>query len=328
MEYKDYYKLLGVSRTATEKEIKSAYRKMARKYHPDATGGDDEKFKDLNEAYEVLKDPQKRRRYDSLGADWKHGSRFEPPPGWNTGRGAGGGPYQQQVNMEDLFGQGGFSSFFESMFGGGAGPQGDPFGGYSGHPNQQARQHHAHRQQQYQEPPTQPVEMNLPLTLEEVMTGCEKAVSLPHKGQSVTVNIPQGVKVGTKIRLANQGQRTPTGRFGDLHMLVSYKKHPTYAVENGIDLVADIAVPVATLVLGGQVTVPVLKGGSVSVKVPAGSQGGQKLRLRGQGLPNKGKAMPGDLFVRLLAKIPKELTAEQRTHYEALKKIDEAVKLD
>lgn len=315
MEYKDYYKVLGVDRSASDKEIKSAYRKLARQYHPDATGGDDEKFKEINEAHEVLKDPEKRRRYDSLGANWKHGSRFDPPPGW-------GGGGHQQVNMEDLFGQGGFSSFFDAVFGGGFGgsqgfpPGMDPFGQH--HAQQQAYQR-AQQQRQYYEPQPQPVEMTLPLTLEEVMSGTEKSVFLPHKGQSVNVTIPQGVRPGTKIRLANQGQRTPSGRFGDLYMMVEYKPHATFKVEKDIDLMTDVSVPVFTLALGGDVTVPVLQGGSYSVKVPAGAQGGQKLRLKGQGLPNKGKAMPGDLFVRLVAKIPKELTPEQRKHFEALR---------
>lgn len=317
MEYKDYYQLLGVSRSATEKEIKSAYRKLARQHHPDSTTGNENKFKEINEAYEVLGDADKRRQYDALGSNWRHGSRFEPPPGY--GRGGSGGFHGQTVDMGDLFGQGGFqggggdfSSFFESLFGAGMGGNMGGQAGFDPRMQQQPR-----RSTRQQAPPVHPaIEQRLPLTLRQLAQGGEQKVTVLSTGKAVSVRIPVGVAEGKKIRLKGQG---PRGE--DVLLIVAYANDETFIREgsgSSAQWLIDCRVPYSTLLLGGDVSVPTLKN-PVTLTIPAGMQAGQKMRLKGQGLDTNGTV--GDLYVRVLPMVPKTLTEEQQGLMNQLKAV-------
>lgn len=307
MEFKDYYELLGVDRNATQKEIKSAYRTLAKKHHPDANGGDDSKFKDLNEAYEVLKDADKRQRYDSLGSNWRHGSQFDPRDmGGFGGFGGGGG---QHIDIEELlrqqgmggggFGNSGFSSFFDMMFGGGMPQQGMGGGGMP--PHMRAQHGHPHSQAHHQAPPT--IEQRLPLSLETVARGGAQTIVVQATGKRLTVNIPQGIGHGKKIRLGGQG---PYGE--DVFLIVNHQKHPAFWLE-GDTLHTKAPVPLSTLVLGGSHTLSLLTGGNVDLSIPKGAQTGQKMRLKQQGMP-LGNNNTGDLIVTLQAAIPKTVPPE------------------
>ncbi len=277
MQYKDYYQILGVPRTASEEAIKKAYRRLARKYHPDVSkeANAEERFKELSEAYEVLRDPDKRSAYDQLGANWKAGQEFRPPPGWQQHhefRGGGG------------FGGGAFSDFFESLFGD-LGIGGRRRGFQQAGEDQQAR---------------------IEITLEEAYHGVTRTlqVQIPEvdvRGHGVTrrkslnVRIPPGVGNGRKIRLAGQGAPgMGGGASGDLYLEVRLLPHPLYQVE---DKNITLTLPLAPweAALGAQVQAPTL-GGTVSLNISANSQSGQKLRLRGRGLPG---SPPGDQYVVL-----------------------------
>ncbi|MDH4379032.1 MAG: DnaJ C-terminal domain-containing protein [Vampirovibrionales bacterium] len=325
MEYKDYYQLLGVSRSASEKEIKSAYRKLARQHHPDSATGNENKFKEINEAYEVLGDAEKRRQYDALGSNWRHGSRFEPPPGY--ARGGSGGFHGQTVDMGDLFGQGGFqggfgggagnsdfSSFFESLFGAQAGMG----GGFDPRMQQQARRGGRQQAGQQAPQPSPVIEQRLPLTLRQLAEGGEQKVTVLSTGKAVSVRIPVGVAEGKKIRLKGQG---PRGE--DVLLIVAYANDETFIREgsgastySGAQWLIDCRVPYSTLVLGGDVSVPTLKN-PVTLTIPAGMQAGQKMRLKGQGLDTNGTV--GDLYVRVLPLVPKTLTEDQQELMSQLK---------
>ena len=308
LQYKDYYKILGVPRTASAKDIKAAYRKLARQYHPDINPGAEEKFKDINEAYEALGDADKRKRYDNLGSSWRDGARFEPPPGYEGMGGFGPG-------MQDQ-GFGGFSDFFDVLFGqmGGMemGSTGNRF-----RPGRAAQQRYARARSarsaagRAAPTPDEPAQ-TLELTLEEVARGAEKTVRLASTGKTVTVTIPKGVAAGAKIRLAGEGP----GR-SDAYLTLAYRPHARFEVD-GAHLTLEQAVPVPDLVLGGELAIELLNGDRVTLTLPPGAQSGQLLRLKGQGLP--AKAGPGDLRVRLKAAIPKSLSPEARAHYEALQR--------
>jgi len=278
MQYKDYYQILGVPRTASDEAIKKAYRRLARKYHPDVSkeANAEDRFKELSEAYEVLRDPDKRSAYDQLGANWKAGQEFRPPPGWQQ---------HPEFRGGDGFGGGSFSDFFESLFGGlGIG------GGRRGFQQAGADQH-----------------ARIEITLEEAYHGVTRTlqVQIPEvdvRGRGVTrrkslnVRIPPGVGNGQKIRLAGQGAPgIGGGASGDLYLEVRLLPHPLYQVE---DKNITLTLPLAPweAALGAQVQVPTL-GGKVRLNIPANSQSGQKLRLRGRGLP--GSPPPGDQYVVL-----------------------------
>jgi curved DNA-binding protein len=313
VQYKDYYEVLGVSRSANDAEIKSAYRKLARKYHPDINPGGTEQFKELNEAYEALKDPKKRKLYDSLGSNWRQGERFNPPPGFDTA-GMGG----------DM---GGFSSFFDTLFGGGSG-QGfsgggvnieDLFGG--GRPgSRQQRGQYGQQQQsrssarQQQQPVV--VEQPLLLTLEDVLTGAQKEILTP-TGKRMTVTVPKGVRPGQKIRITNEGGYGQAQK-GDLLLVIQYKNHSHFEFEDD-GLTYNARVPVPVLALGGTIPVKTLSGIEMTVSVPEGTQPGSLMRLKEQGLPAKDGQSTGDLLVRLKGEIPKVLSDRERTLYEELK---------
>lgn len=318
VEYKDYYSILGVPKNATDKEIKSAYRKLAREYHPDVNAGSDEKFKDLNEAYEALKDPEKRKLYDSLGSNWRQGQNFTPPPGFEG---------WQNVNMGDMGGMGGFSSFFDILFGGGMGggggfsSQGFPGGGaagyedlFSGMRGGTGRGQRAGARSQAQPAEQLNIEEDLYLDLEEVDKGVSKEVVTPSR-KRLTVNIPKGVKEGGKIRLAGEGHQGHRGR-GDLLLVVKYRKHPKFKFEDE-SLVYEAAVPVPDLVLGAEIKIPTLSG-DLSMKIPAGTQPGRLMRLKGQGMPGKDGKTVGDLLVRLQASVPKHPSDRELELYKEL----------
>jgi DnaJ-class molecular chaperone len=335
MEYRDYYDVLGVSRTATEKDISQAFRKLARKYHPDTHPNDAEaekRFKEVNEAYQVLSDAEKRKKYDELGRDWERISQQQ-----DFSR-----QYRQAPHSED------FSDFFETFFGGGGG-----FGGYSGGGGFGGYEdlggifggagRRAHRED---------TRIELPVSLQDAFNGARRTITFDQnevcpecdgqgriitgRGRSrvatpcprcggrgslsrrrtLTVSIPAGVTDGKQIRLAGEGDSSGTT---DLYFVVRLQTHPFYRVE-GNDLHCDLPVMDYEAVLGGEVKVPTLSGSWLTVRLPAETQNGKRLRLKGQGLPHLKGAGRGDLYVSIKVQIPTGLTEEERGHYEALAK--------
>ena len=332
MEFKDYYQTLGVAKSASDKEIKQAYRKLARKHHPDVNPGDksaESKFKEINEAYEVLGDADKRRKYDELGANWRMyeqaqqaGQGFGGFGGANPFGGAGGGAWNINVGgpggyrtmseeeMHDLFGtEDPFSDFFKTFFGGG-GPR------EAGTRGRQAR---APRTQKGRD-----IEHEVELTLEEAYHGATRRISIKQGGhaRSVDVRIPAGVKDGSRVRAAGEGESGANGgASGDLYLRVRIKPHPIFE-RDGNDLRAKVAVPVTTAVLGGEALVPTITG-SVRLKIPETTQSGQVFRLKGHGMPSVGRPDErGDLYATVEVQLPRSLSKDQRQHYEALAKLE------
>jgi curved DNA-binding protein len=300
VQFRDYYQTLGVSKNATQEEIKSAFRKLARKYHPDTAKDKksaEERFKEINEAYEVLSDPEKRKKYDAYGANWQQGG-FQPPPG-------GGGAYEgfpggfKEGGVEFHFGGTGFSDFFEQLFGGARRRGGRGFMGYD-----------------FEEPPIhgQDVEADILVTLEEALHGSTRQISFRRgasgKAQTYTVRIPKGVREGQRVRLAGQGESGGGGgQAGDLYLRIKFEKHPYFNV-SGSDLYYDLEIPVWQAVLGGDAEIPTLDG-RAKLHVPPCAQNGQKFRLSGRGLPRKGGER-GDLYAVVLPVLPRELSSHER----------------
>ena len=310
VQFRDYYETLGVSKTATDEEIKSAFRKLARKHHPDVAkdkASAEEKFKQINEAYEVLSDPAKRQKYDQLGADWNQpGGGFQPPPGWRPQRRGGGASPFGDGGVEFEFGGTGFSDFFEAFFGGGRGQAG--FGG-GGFPRTGAAAERG-----------SDVEADIMVTLEEALHGSKRTVSLRRssdsKVETYQVRIPRGVHEGQRIRLTGQGEAGARGgKRGDLFLRVRIARHPDFTVE-GSDLVHEVDLAPWQAVLGTELHVPTLEG-NVRLKIPAGTQGGQRLRLRGRGLPNASGSR-GDLYVLINLRVPKKLGEREREIWQQL----------
>ncbi|QKT03143.1 DnaJ domain-containing protein [Ectothiorhodospiraceae bacterium 2226] len=303
MEFKDYYQVLGVPREATQEDIKRAYRKLARKYHPDVSkeANAEARFKELGEAYEVLRDPEKRAAYDRLGANWRAGEDFRPPPDWDAGfefrGGFGGGP------------GGEFSDFFDTLFGAGSPFGARPGGARRGGFAMRGEDHHA----------------KIRVSLADAYRGAERTVSLQAPAvdglgrvktntRQLRVKIPAGVSEGGRIRLAGQGHPgVGDAPAGDLYLEIAFEPHPLFRAE-GRDIHLTLPVTPWEAALGAKVPVPTL-GGTVDMNVPAGAQSGQKLRLRGRGLPGK---PPGDQYVTLQIAIPQADTAEQRRFYEEM----------
>ncbi len=316
MQFKDYYQTLGIAKTASQDEIKSAFRKLARTHHPDMVkpkerAAASEKFKEINEAYEVLGDPEKRRQYDTLGADWEQGART--PPGWHQRtagagrRGAGAGGFGGPGNVEFNFGGTGFSDFFEAFFGSG-GRQANPFAA--------GRAAGASRGVD--------VEADLAVSLEEALHGARRKITFQRQGhppQTYEVTIPAGVREGQRIRLGGQGEAgIQGGPAGDLYLNVRLAPHPDFQVD-GADLRYDLDLPPWRLVLGGEETVPTMEG-SAKLKLPPGSQPGQRFRLKGRGMSKPGGGR-GDLYVTLSVEIPKTLTPKEKELWQALAQEEE-----
>ncbi|HVF88748.1 MAG TPA: J domain-containing protein [Blastocatellia bacterium] len=324
VKFKDYYELLGVKRDATEDQIRQAYRKLARKHHPDLNPGDkqsEERFKEINEAYEVLSDGEKRKRYDQLGANWKNGADFNPPPGWG------------QVNVEygdlsDVFGGGGFSDFFETLFGGG---------------RTSARQTQRPRGRSRSQ--GKDTEAELSISLEDAHRGGIQRISIQGarpcpacEGKGTTggvvcatcrgagqvmsprtldVKIPPGARDGSVIKLARQGEPGQAGgEAGDLFVRLRIKPHALFSV-SGDDLTVELPVAPWEAVLGASVEVPTIEAKSIEMKVPAAAQGGQRFRLRGQGLSKRGGGR-GDQYVKLRIVVPGNISDREKRLYEEL----------
>jgi curved DNA-binding protein len=305
MEYKDYYKILGVERTADQESIKRSYRKLARKYHPDVSKEADaeEKFKELNEAYEVLKDPEKRAAYDQLGANWQAGQDFRPPPGWDQGFEFHGGGYTQ-VDPEH------FSDFFESLFGRGrfGGGRGFSQGGRSARRGENT---HA----------------KILIDVEDSYQGATRTITLRHselsadgrpqiRERSINVKIPKGIAPGQQIRLSGQGEAGFGGaEAGDLYLEVEFKPHALYHVD-GKTVYLDLPVAPWEAALGATVRAPTPIG-PVDLRIPPNSHAGSKLRLKGRGLPAK---EPGDLFVVLQIALPPADSEAAKNAYQQMEK--------
>ena len=310
MEFKDYYEVLGVDKSATQDEIKRAYRKLARKYHPDVSDLADaeEKFKQLGEAYEVLKDPEKRAAYDQLGANWQAGQDFNPPPGWDAGFEFSGGGFTDGDASS-------YSDFFEALFGqgfrrgrAGGGAAG---GAYGGGYQMRGEDHHA----------------KVLIDLEDAYNGATRTITLQSptvdesghvvtKKRTLNVKIPKGVKQGQQIRLAGQGSAgIGGGPAGDLYLQIEFKPHTIYRVD-GRDLSFDLPVAPWEAALGAKVKAPT-PAGTVDLKIPPGSKSGSKLRLKGRGIPGN---PPGDIYAVLQIVAPKPENDTQKQLYEQMQK--------
>ena len=268
MEYKDYYQILGVARDVSKEDLKKAYRKLARKYHPDVSKETDAeaKFKELGEAYEVLKDPEKRAQYDQFGSNYKNGQSFTPPPGWG-----------QQGRRGGFDANSNFSSFFESMFGGGG------MGGGGGRENFYAK--------------GEDVNAKITISLEDAFHGAKKTIRRPSGSTetgTLNVKIPAGITSGKKIRLSGQGRAGMGGSAGDLLLEINIATHAHYRLD-GKNVILDLPIAPWEAALGAKVTVPTLAG-KINLTIPAGAKSGQKMRLKGRGLPGK---EPGDQIVNL-----------------------------
>lgn len=291
MAYKDYYKILGVNRNADEKEIKKAFRKLARQYHPDRNPDDksaEEKFKDINEAYEVIGNAENRQKYDQFGSDFR---RYEQMGGGGFGDFMGGG---QNVNIDDLFGGGGMGDIFSQMFGMGGGPN-----------------------------RTQPLrrdsEQEIEITLEEAYEGSQRTM-VDDQGNRFTVKIPKGSKTGTKVRLRGKGSSG-----GDLYLVIRVRPNAVYTRDDEDEktLYRTVEVDSLTAILGGKVAVETLKGTGFLTILP-GTQGGKRFRLRGRGMPDlRQNDRYGDLIAEIQIRVPRELTDKERDLYEQLRDLRE-----
>jgi len=333
VQYKDYYEILGVSRTANDAEIKKAFRKLARQYHPDVAKDKkkaEERFKEINEAYEVLGTAETRKKYDQLGANWKAGAEFRPPPGWEQFSGARtgqrGGPGGAEYEFQ--FGGTGFSDFFEQLFGSRRGGSGRSAGF--------AEEDFAERGRD--------IEGDIMVTLEEAMRGSFRSVNVRRsvvcdncnglgrrgahacsvcggsgsvpKAETYQVKVPPGVTEGQRLRLAGRGEvGSRGGGAGDLFLRVRLARHPDLEVE-GHNLIYEAGVAPWEAVLGANISVPTLDG-RVNIKIPPGTQNGQKLRVRGRGLPKR-EGEKGDMIVVTRIEVPDQVTDSERKVWEQL----------
>jgi DnaJ-class molecular chaperone len=312
MEFKDYYNVLGVKRDASADEIKKAYRKLARKYHPDVNQSNaaaETKFKEINEAYEVLSDPEKRKKYDQFGADWNRYQQTGGTDGFDWGRYVNqpGGVRVDFGDLNDL-GDTGFSDFFETLFGGMGGAQ-------AGFGQRSAGTGRARRGQDYE----QPVE----ITLEEAYSGTPRQLRVQQEGQqqvrTLNVKIPTGIDNGDKVRVAGEGgPGLNGGPRGDLYLVVKVLPHPRYERE-GQTLRLRVPVDLYTLILGGDVRIPLLSGKTLTLQIPANTPNGKTFRVRGQGMPKVGQPeQRGELYVVAEAQLPTHLSPQERELFEEL----------
>ena len=302
MEFRDYYEIMGVDRNATQDEIKRAYRGLARKYHPDISKEPDAeaRFKEMGEAYEVLKDPEKRAAYDQLGKNYKAGQDFTPPPGWDAG-------FEFSGDFGGAAGAGSFSDFFESLFGRGGFGRGEAQGGGF---HMRGQDHHA----------------KILIDIEDAIHGASRTISLQvpevdqqghvhTRNRTLNVNIPRGVRQGQQIRLAGQGAPgIGQGGNGDLYLEIAFRPHSFYHVE-GRDIYLDLPVAPWEAALGATVKVPT-PGGAVEMKIPPGSASGRKMRLKGRGIPGK---TPGDFYAVLRISLPQADSDRARALYQQMK---------
>jgi curved DNA-binding protein len=312
MEFKDYYSTLGVSKSASQDDIKKAYRKLAMKYHPDKTKGDksaEQKFKEINEANEVLGDPEKRRKYDQLGKNWRqyqeHGGSqggFDWSQYANTG-GNGGGQthYTFEGDLGDLFGSSGYSDFFDMLFGSG-------FGGSSRHSSRRTASVRG-----------QDLQAEMQITLEEAYKGSSRIFEL--NGQSIKLNIKPGIPDGHTLKLAGKGSPGVSGgQAGDLLITIKILKDSVFE-RKGDDLHANVNVDLYTAVLGGKVSFKTFKG-NVKIDITKGTQNGKVMRLQKMGMPIYGKGNSfGDLYLKVIIKVPQKLTSKEIKLFEELKKM-------
>jgi curved DNA-binding protein len=337
VQYKDYYEVLGVPRTASDTEIKKAFRKLAREYHPDVAKNKkqaEEKFKEINEAYEVLGDAAKRKKYDELGPNWSAGADFRAPPGWESF--GGGRPFSQRgprgQEYEFHFGGTGFSDFFEQLFG----SKGGRAGGFG--------RGGAVDEEDFAAERGRDVEGDIMVTLEEAMRGSVRSVSVRHgipcehcggtgqraghvcnvcggtgqiaKTETHQVKIPAGVTEGQRLRVAGRGEAgAGGGAAGDLYLRVRLAKHPDFEVQDH-NLIYEADLAPWEAVLGAEISVPTLDG-RVNIRIPPGTQSGQKLRVRGRGLPKRGGGN-GDLIVETQIEVPPQITEAERKLWEQL----------
>jgi curved DNA-binding protein len=312
MDYKDYYKVLGVAKKATEADIKRAYRKLAQQYHPDKNPDNKtapDKFKEINEAYEVLGDKDKRQKYDQLGSNYQHwqqrgagGSGFDWSPYMRQGGAApgAGGPRVEANDFSSMFGQGGdFSDFFQNVF------------GQQGPGQARGQQVRARRGRDMEQP--------ISITLEEAYTGVKRA--LPRNGKKLEANIPPGVQTGSRVRLVGAGQPGTNGANGDLYLVIEVKPHALLE-RKGDDLYVELPVDLYVLTLGGEANVPTPKGKEIVLTIPPESGNGKQFRLSGQGMPRVGDpAQKGDLYVRLKAILPLELSEKEKSLFRELARL-------
>jgi curved DNA-binding protein len=322
VEFKDYYQSLGVSKSASDDEIRKAFRKLARKYHPDVAKNKaeaEEKFKEINEAYEVLSDPEKRKKYDTLGTNWNRQQGFQPPPGWQGGTFREGGPGE---GFEFRFGGTGFSDFFEQFFG----RSGRFGGGYSSFDEGEVRTGPGGRRGRGFAQKGNDIEGDILVTLDEVVHGSIRPVSFQQTnsrtGQTEThtfrVKIPQAVQDGQLIRVAGKGESgVGGGAAGDLYLRVRFAKHPDFQVR-GADLFCDLSLAPWEAVLGTTVRIPTLEG-PISLRVPPGADSGQQLRVRNRGLPTRAGER-GDLHAVVSIEVPTQVSPEERELWEELAK--------
>lgn len=302
MNFKDYYDILGVNRSVTQNEIKRAYRKLARKYHPDVSDVEDAEahFKEVGEAYEVLKDPEKRAAYDHLGENWQAGQQFEPPPNWDAGFEFGGGGFTEGDASA-------FSDFFESLFGRRSNGAGAPGG---------QREYHAHGQDHH---------AKVLIDINDAYEGAARTITLQapevdatghvvNRQRVLKVKIPKGVQQGQRIRLAGQGSPgMGEGSAGDLYLEIEFAPHAFYRVE-GKDVYLDLPIAPWEAALGRKVKTPT-PSGAVEVSIPAGAKSGQKLRLKGRGIPADS---PGDIYVELRMVTPEAKAGPEKALYEKM----------
>jgi curved DNA-binding protein len=320
MEFRDYYQTLGLGKSASSKEIKQAFRKLARKWHPDVNPGDkaaENRFKEINEAYEVLGDPDKRRKYDELGANWRQYEQAQQagqsPSGdirWTSGGGGPGGFRSiNEDELRDMFGgEHPFSDFFQAFFGGGG-----------------TGERHGRAGRGTRARTGRDVEEAIDLSLEEAMKGAMRRLAVKHEGhtRTVDVRIPAGVGDGSRVRVPGEGEPGASGgRAGDLYLRVRLTPDPRFE-RKGRDLYTLVAVPVTIAVLGGEAEVPTVGDRPLRLKIPPTTQNGQVFRLKGHGMPAVGKsAERGDLYATVTVALPKQVTPEQRAHYEELAKLN------
>jgi len=302
---RDYYTVLGVARTANDKDIRAAYRRLARKYHPDLNPGDkaaEGRFKELQNAYDVLSDPEKRKKYDQFGANWEHADQMRA--GFGNGFGQRG-----PGNVHVDFGDGAdFSDILENLF------SGTGLGG-SGRTRAGARP----RTRQGED-----VEFPTDVSLEEAFLGATRIVTMPQRNgtpRRIEVRIPPGVKTGSRVRVAGEGSPGTGGAAaGDLYLIVTVRPHAAFERKED-DLHTEVELPLATAILGGEISVPTIKGSKVVLKIPAETQNGRVFRLAGLGIPHQGGSGNGDLYAKMRIVLPTQLTPRERELFEELRRI-------